>query len=631
MKDGKPAPRKTKNFIGFAKPEKSRLHFFIFPDYETGRAELKASLHRQHIRKTIKEMVYDYVPPSDGNDTEKYIRDLCNETGFSKDFRLDQMDVKQFANLMDGIEKLEGYHQDKDTRKEVWCPITQIQAGNGTQPVEGEQLVVRSEGNETTYTSNAAGLFPPIVHGKKPAELFHKTPHGDLKKLTDLHPETGQRFNLINKFAQYFGATAPVKAPENPIFNKEPFLYKVKEKDTLGRIAGRFKHLGVTVQRIKQDNQLKTDTIYKDQILGINMPPPSVLPAQPAKKAPAPNAAPKNAGNTSASSVMPSAAPKQSATPIAQQETTTPTAPPTPKPGPNNPAPPKGQSNPVKSEAPPKNQAAESAPAVSNTTPARSKEGKGEAIALIKPDDGLVPWMKYAIAEAKRWSGKREADIEKSNNYHKVIQDTKVTMIDTPNAWCAAFANWCLMSAGYPIRNPKEAGYIDQADLSRANGFRKVYVKDKVQDPVVLDAKGKPKKAKTKTHLEVNPLYFKIEEPVYGAIAVATSPHGHGHHVGFVYGRSGKNKICVLGGNQDDAICFAPTTEKEVLETESVKKNGKTVEVKSKSDHLEFYLPVSYAKTYEKSPKTLDDVDFTKLNAEISFVHSKAGALSRTR
>lgn len=630
LKDGKPAPRKTKNFIGFANPEDSEHHFFIFPDYETGRAELKASLRRQHLKKTIEEMVRAYAPSKDGNKTEKYIANLCNETGFNKHLRLEQMDEKQFACLMDGIEKLEGYHNHKESRKEVWVPITQIQAGNGTQPVEGEQLVVRSEGNETTYTSNAAGLFPPIIHGKKSAEVFHKTPHGDLKKLGELHPEKGQRFSLINKVAEYFGTTAPVKPPENPVSKKEGFLYEVKPKDTLGSIAVLFKKNNVTVQRLKQDNQLKTDTIYPGQILGINMAPPSGAPDKSTKKASSSSPAPSGRSDSSGSTTAPATKPGTSAPPLKTKDKPEPGLDPRVSPGAETP--PKAQSSSPRPEnASTTKPTAKPTSPVANTTSARSKEGKGEPLALITPQEGLVPWMKYALAEAKRFKGATEDQIQKEQNYHKILKTGQAHMTDDSEAWCAAFANWCLMSAGFPIRNPSEDGYTEQAaDNARANGFRVVHMAVKPKEDEKDGEKNKTKR-KIESREVSNPMYTKIDEPVYGAIAIVSKPGGYGKHVGFVYGRSAKNRICVLGGNQANQINFSAFIEKEeIKERNVVGKDGKARIEKKKSKHLAFFMPTIYMDTYIKGVKELPDVNPDAVNKQFGIAVNKDAENSTT-
>lgn len=570
LTDGKPTPRRTKNFIGFANPENSKHHFFIFPDYETGRAELKASLRRLHNEKTLAKLVESYAPKKDGNNTEKYIKDLSAESGVSRNTKLKELNDKQLGAVMDGIEKLEGYHRDKGTRKEVWTTITHIQATDGKRPVAGEEIIVRSGDKETSYKSNAAGLFPPISHGKGPTEVHQRTADGTTRKLAELSPDKGARLILSSKTEEVVGATAPVKAPENPVTGKHGFLYTVQPGDYLSKIAVRFKHLNVTVQRIKQDNQLTKDALMPGQVLGINMVPPGRIPPTP----------PKLAAKLA----------------------------------------PKGPS--AKKQAAP--------PAV-NTQSARSKGGKGEALALTAPEDGLVPWMKYAIAEAKLFKGAEEDQIEKTVNYHTDIKDGRKTLVGTLNAWCAAYVNWCLMHAGYPIRNPSENGYTDQAaDTGRANGFRLVSMREEIPETRPADADSKKDKAKKKYRVFKvgNPLYVKIDSPVYGAVGIVVGPSGNGHHAGFVYGRAGPNQICILGGNQDQRIKFSPFHEKETV-IEEFNTSGKLV--KKKTDHLEFYLPVSYMPFYHKSMKELDEVDYDQLNLSIDIAPKKSKVRATTR
>jgi LysM repeat protein len=572
LTDGKPTPRKTRNYIGFANPENSKHHFFIFPDYQTGRAELKASLRRLHNEKTLAKLVESYAPKKDGNNTEKYIKDLSAESGVGRDTKLKELNDNQLGAVMDGIEKLEGYHRDKETRKEVWTTITHIQATDGKRPIAGEEIIVRSAGKETAYKSNAAGLFPPISHGNAPAEVHHKAADGTTRKLADLSPEKGARLVLSSKSEEVVGTTAPVKAPENPVSGKHGFLYTVQPGDYLSKIAVRFKHLNVTVQRIKQDNQLTKDALMPGQVLGINMAPPGRIPPTPPKQAAKP-------------------APKATAQPA-----------------------PAAKNPPARKPAVP--------PEV-NTQAARSKDGKGEALALKAPEDGLVPWMKYAIAEAKQFKGAEEDQIEKTVNYHTDIKDGRKSLVGTLNAWCAAYVNWCLMHAGYPIRNPSENGYTDQAaDTGRANGFRMVSMKEEIPESESAGTGAKKGKAKKKYRVFKvdNPLYVKIDSPVYGAIGIVTGPGGHGHHAGFVYGRAGKNKICLLGGNQGQTINFSPFLEKETT-VEAKKKGGKVI--KKKTDHLEFYLPVSYMPYYEKNSKDLNEVDCDKLNSAIGIAPPK--------
>ena len=53
-KTNKPAPKRTQNWIGFAEVNNPEQHFFfIFPSYEEGRAQLKASLQRKYAEYTL--------------------------------------------------------------------------------------------------------------------------------------------------------------------------------------------------------------------------------------------------------------------------------------------------------------------------------------------------------------------------------------------------------------------------------------------------------------------------------------------------------------------------------------------------------------------------------------------------
>lgn len=543
MKGDVPAPKKTKGFIGFAKPVDSDLHFFIFPDYETGRAELKASLRRKYNNKTLSETIGTYVKDST---TDRYLSNLSHMAGVSKDTKICELNDDQLCTLMDGIERLEGIHKDEDTRKEIWVNVSHIQATDGTRPIAGEEIVIRSEGKESTLKSNSVGQFPPIVHGKGNTEVHHKTVDGELKKVGELPEKKGQHWHLLSKISEYFGTSVPVKPPENPIGQKQPLLYPVKQGDTLGDIA---KHFKTSVAQLKKDNRLTKDTILAGQVLGINGSPPAMPAAAHPKKA-------------ALKAIKPVAAP------AATSGSPGPASNPKPKPI-------------VLPEA--------------QTVAARSKEGKGEPLALITPEDGVAPWMKYALAEAKKFHGEPEKVIQKTTNYHTEIKDGRTSMADTPNAWCAAFVNWCLMKAGYPIENPKETGFIDRAGaMARADSFAKV--KGKRTDK---------KQADKDVPYMVNPLYVQIEEPIYGAIAIETNSNGHGHHAGFAYGRCASGDVCLLGGNQHDRIKFSPFIEKE-------RKVGK-----HKSDHLQFFVPAAYFKSYEQTKKELPNVDIGKLNKAI--------------
>jgi uncharacterized protein (TIGR02594 family) len=517
--DKKPCPKKTKGFLAVVQAGAYDDHwFFVFPDYETGRRELKASLKRKYMTGNMTDFVNKFAPGKDHNNVAKYVSQLSTYSGISADTKFSDLSDADLNKLMDGIEQIEGYNKDEATRKETWVVVSTIHATDGKVPVAGEEIVLRGDGKETTLKSNASGQFPPIVHAKGPMQVFHKTPDGSEKKVGDLPPDQGQHFSLLTKFSEFVGWNAPVKAPESPSPKKQHFQYTVQPNDSLSKIAAHFK---ISVDQIKQDNHLTSNKILAGQVLGINGPAPAQLAPTPPKKAP------------------PKPKPKDAAVPDAK---------PAPKPKP---------------------------PPESQTKAARSKDGSGETLALIEPEEGVAPWMKHALNEAKRFHGRPEWEIETEINYHKEIKDGQTSMTGSAHAWCAAFVNWCLAQAGYPIRNLKENGFIDiSGEIGRANQFINT---------------------KTKDGRVANPLYAEIDEPVYGVIGVETNSSGHGQHVGFVYGKQGK-EICLLGGNQHDRIKFSCF---------------------SSSTHFKFFIPVSYQEFFKKNKGTLPDVNGNSLNLTI--------------
>jgi len=169
----------------------------------------------------------------------------------------------------------------------------------------------------------------------------------------------------------------------------------------------------------------------------------------------------------------------------------------------------------------------------------RSKEGKGEGLALIDPEQKRAPWMEVAIREAQQWAGKKEADITKTDNYHKMSGIFKSkTLTNTP--WCASFVSYCLMAAGYPYES--------------INGASS-------QFPVASKK------------------FIKVDKPVYGAIMVWKK--GSQGHIALCYGVDAHSgEAIALGGNQNDSINF-------MLKTGTTKK------------FVGYYIPATYKMYYE--------------------------------
>ena len=578
VKNGAPAPKKTEGFIGFAKPEDQDLHFFIFPTYKIGRRDLKKSLRRKYNEKTLAMMVSIYAPPSKNN-TEKYINDLSKLSGIGRDERIKDLNDRQLDSLMDGIGRIEGYDADAATRKEIWVNVSHIQATDGTRPISQQELTVRGDGQERIIKSSASGQFPPIVHGKSALEIFQTTISGELKKIGELLPNEAQRINFVSKISEYVGFTAPVKPISSVTVKREPLKYVVKPNDQLGYLAKRF---STTVEQIKKDNRLVKLTIYPGQILFFNGNAPLPVPTQTVKRAlkrqiQGPQKPPKTVDTPSTATVQP-VLPSPIHHVVPEEE---------------------------------------------RTLIARSKQGAGEPLGLVTTNDKIAPWMQFAIHEAKRHKGANEAVIEGKINYHVEIRDGRKTLVGSLDAWCAAFVNWCLMKSGYPIENAKATGFVDyKAAVARAAGF--------------IHLRGK-KSEKGQKYDDVafvsNPLYYIIEKPVYGAIAIVTNASGHGHHAALVYGKVDENNVCILGGNQSQTIRLDRQNIRPVpAETKMIEVEGKMIKKttrKAKRDHLVFLLPVAYINPKENSYESLPTVDPSKVNALLGI--SSANVTHSTR
>jgi LysM repeat protein len=561
--DGAPAPKKAKGHIGFASTRSGRT-FLIFPDEDAGRAELKANLKRRHGQKTIPGAIPSYAP-SHENDTEKYIADLLRTSGVPADKKINECSDAEIEKIIDSISEIEGYHASAETRKETWAVVSTINATNGSQPLPDTEIILQTGNKEEKVKSDATGRFPPVIHPADKTAVQVKVMNSKTKKIEkvgEIQGGVGKDFNLLAKFAKWTGVAGSEKMNSSMPGKKKSTHHVVQPGDNLGKIANLYR---TSVTAIKVENGLGSDNIYPGEVLLI---------AGPGKKK-------SNDAPTVPATAMPEAAPTNSPTAI-----------------------PKRRSRPS---------AAPVLPVFSGTQSSdseRSKEGTGKVLALINPLPGRAPWMPIAVAEAKLRHGKEEGAIQREINYHTEIGDGSRSMADT--AWCAAFANWVLSQANYPIDNTNF--YDHKAATGRAHGFYEVSgPKEKKSDPIAPTIR--------------NPLYIELDTPIYGAIAMVTSKTGHGHHVGFVYAKSGNDNLILLGGNQHDQIRFSPFSKIFRPPVKIKGKNGEMV-VKNEGspDYLKYFIPVAY---YEQAKKDLIDpgleqMDFVALNLELGIPPDKS-------
>jgi uncharacterized protein (TIGR02594 family) len=237
-------------------------------------------------------------------------------------------------------------------------------------------------------------------------------------------------------------------------------------------------------------------------------------------------------------------------------------------------------------------------------------------LALINPVPGRAPWMPIAIAEAKLRRGEVELTLQDKINYHVEIDDGFRALYGNSNAWCAAFVNWCLMKAKYPIEN---ASFPNRkVAKARAHGFYEV-------DAPKEETEKEPRKIR-------NPLFVELAKPIYGAIAMVTSRSGAGQHVGFVYAKNGSNGLIVLGGNQSQQINFSYFNISPVAPYVTKNNKGEKVRHKGNSTHLKYFIPIAY---YEQAKKDflspgLEEQDANEINKEMGIEIFKPRAKNST-
>src|SRR5450830_285246 len=411
--NGLPAPKKTQSYIGFAEVSNPEPHFFfIFPDYETGKAELKKSLRRRYGKKTIAETLPQYAPKSDGNDPQHYLDMVTQSTGFSSDATIGDFSEADLNKLVNAIQTMEGYDKDFRTRKETWIDATSLIATNGSQPIPHAEIHIEHKGKSTIIKADKFGQFPTIPHpqGDDYTVIRQQLSNGTseiLKVLTRTTPSGF--FLLVSEMIYAKASTMSHAAPAGAESIKPPHEYRVKPSDTLAKIAAQFK---TTEDELKKINQLNSHVVYPEQLLWID-----------------------GKGISRGHTV-----------PIAQIF-----------------------------HSMSEHKKAKDLSTIPNNVPVvRSKGGKGAPLALVPVSREIAPWMIIAAYEAALWQGKKEEVITKTQNFHRLVTDNdraggieskaggvkydgNPTLAGDANAWCASFVNFCLREAGY---SPAPTGFM---------------------------------------------------------------------------------------------------------------------------------------------------------------------------
>jgi len=508
--------------------------FLIFPDYATGRAELKRLLRDpdSYAQRTLAQAIPKFAPQSDHNDPDRYIRSVSERTGVAADTQLGTLSDAQLEQVMDSIETLEGYHGNAGTRSERWVKAARVSLSDGARPIPNQPVIVRQNGKESKLTTNATGALPAIPHTGGTIEVLMANARDEWQKVTSIGlPDGSKSFLLVRDLFVAHGATAPhVPRGEVTAAKRAPFEYRIEPHDTLSKIATRFK---TSVGKLKEDNKLHSDLIIVGKTLMIygGTSGASAPHAARASGGRAHGASTKTGGATvpppvpaanSTGAAIHTGAPVSAAEakPAAARSTSADVAPAVLAPSTA------ASSSPAAAAAPgaaPSSAHASGAGAGAPTIQTRTQEGQGRPADLLPPDQPRATWMSIAIKEAERWGGADESVITKTMNYHDLVdkKNWMKSLNGSTNAWCAAFVNWVIKQDGREMVSKRD-------DRHRARKF--------VGDPN----------------------FPEIKEPVYGCIAVLANMG----HVMFVYGYDSKRKkLVVLGGNQGGHGTFGGTID----------------------------------------------------------------------
>lgn len=244
--------------------------FLIFPDYATGRAELKRLLRDpdSYAQRTLAQAIPKFAPQSDHNDPDRYIRSVSERTGVAADTRLGTLTDAQLEQVMDSIETFEGYHGNATTRSEKWVKAARVSLTDGARPIPNQPVIVRQNGKESKLTTNATGALPAIPYTGGTIDVLMANTRDEWQKVTSIGlPDGSKSFLLVRDLFVAHGATAPhVPRGEVTAAKRAPFEYRIEPHDTLSKIATRFK---TSVAKLKEDNKLHSDLIIVGKTLMI--------------------------------------------------------------------------------------------------------------------------------------------------------------------------------------------------------------------------------------------------------------------------------------------------------------------------------------------------------------------------
>ncbi len=253
-----PSSRKILTRIGIG--DTANGLFLIFPDYATGRSELKRTLLEVYGHRNIPVAIGKYAPKNENN-TAHYIRTLLEKTGISPEKLIRELSPSELEAVMDSIEKIEGYHHKKETRREQWINSLSVLVSNGHSAVAEQEVVVERNGNKKAYKTDAWGNLPAQLFEKAGETFkFYVPDGGSLKQIGDYVTEgAGKLLHFICDQTKYHAVTRPHSAEDTKQAGAAKPVHTVQPGETLSKIAERY-HVSVdtivTLNHLSDPNKI---------------------------------------------------------------------------------------------------------------------------------------------------------------------------------------------------------------------------------------------------------------------------------------------------------------------------------------------------------------------------------------
>ncbi|EEI2469884.1 LysM peptidoglycan-binding domain-containing protein, partial [Salmonella enterica] len=477
--------------------------------WETKKKLLRSSLYRDC---TVSDMAKVYAPKEDGNDPERYAKEVLAESGVSPSLTMGDMDDATLERVMEAMKKEEGYYNLKETRVEKWVYTTNISVTDGIRPVAGVPFKATLGTCEYSCKTDKYGKLAPIVHKTEGMNIEVKAANAAGEYETAYSAQAGNESkNILLKrnFVQYKAHTlAHNPEPPHEKSQPKPTGYIIQSGDTLSEIAARYE---VSVSELTENNGIKDpNKIYPGQRIviygkkGTDDPviAPGHIDGDPVD------------GPLSLGGWTPDATGGSGSSP-AETGGATPSGT-----GESYPLPPYPEStsgtdstgHPTVGAGGQKSDSSQTTatPNKPINVPTVGSKNSGRPVAPMGHEQRDAPWMVTAIAKAEKYKGADESIIEQSENFHSLCKVNWIpTMVGRKNAWCASFINYCLQVNNYAMWSEAQRS----------------------QDIALKKNKGS---------------FIEIKEPVYGCMVMLPG------HVTLMYGldKNTKGKFIGLGGNQ---------------------------------------------------------------------------------